>query len=217
MVTAVPPVQIGSVGLEIQVDAIRAAHPASDGLAEHWAMVTAVPGQAPGLAVQRAAQPARFGLAEHWAMVTAVPPVQAPGDAAHKSAQPASDGSAEHWAIVTAVPPVPGIVMHPPDPSGIWVEVQVCCVTHVPFSIKLGELQVTVVPPGQAPGDAAHNSAQPASDGLAEHCAMVTAVCAKLGDAPSANAAQVINVAISLLILVMRVTLVDWTKLSAQI
>jgi hypothetical protein len=36
MVTAVPPVQIGSVGLAVH-DASRAAQPASDGVAVHWA------------------------------------------------------------------------------------------------------------------------------------------------------------------------------------
>jgi len=77
MITAMPPVQIGSVGLEVQIDTIRAA------------------------------QPVRDGLAEHCAMVTAVPPVQAPGVAAHRAAQPASDGLAEHWAIVTAAPVPP--------------------------------------------------------------------------------------------------------------
>ena len=97
-----PPVQIGSVGVAVQV-AMSVAHPVSAGLAVHWAKVRLVPVHAPGLAAQSAAQPVSAGLAEHWAMVTAVPPVQIGSvglveQVAMRVEQPASVGVAVHWA-----------------------------------------------------------------------------------------------------------------------
>jgi hypothetical protein len=64
MATAVPPVQIGSAGVVVQV-AMSIAQPASDGLAVHWVKLKPVSVQAPGLAAQRAAQPGSAGLAAH--------------------------------------------------------------------------------------------------------------------------------------------------------
>ena len=65
-VVVVPPEQIGSVGLVVQV-AMMVVQPVSVGVAVHWANEGVVPVlvHAPGLAAQRAAQPAREGLAEH--------------------------------------------------------------------------------------------------------------------------------------------------------
>ncbi len=55
MVTAVPPVQIGSVGLLVQV-AMISAQPASVGLAVHWEKLNPVPvPPVPALPIQIAA------------------------------------------------------------------------------------------------------------------------------------------------------------------
>jgi hypothetical protein len=64
MVTAGRPVQIGSVGVVVQVT-MSTAHPASDGFTVHWVKLKPVLVQTPGLAAQSAAQPGSAGLAAH--------------------------------------------------------------------------------------------------------------------------------------------------------
>jgi len=122
---AAPPVQIGSVGLLLQV-AIMAAQPARVGSVVHCAKVGPLLVHAPGLAAQRAAQPAREGLAEHWAMVTVAPPVQigSVGVAVQVAMRVVHSAVGVVWALhwvkdKPVVPPVPAQI------AAVGVAVQV--------------------------------------------------------------------------------------------
>ena len=88
---------------QVQDEIVQSAvHPVSAGLAMHWATVTAVLAQAPGLAAHSAAHPEREGLKEHCARVTV--PGHVPGLKAHSAVQPVNAGLIEQLAMVAVTP-----------------------------------------------------------------------------------------------------------------
>lgn len=150
-------------GQEHFATAHSAAQPGVAGLAMHCATVTAVSGQAPGLAAHRAAHPARPGFKAHWPMVMV--PTQAPGVAEHIEVQPVRAGLMEHWAMVAA-PPVHigsfGLALHEAKSASQP--------TRLGVAVHCAKFTV-----GQIPGFAAQTLAHPGWAGLDLHCSIVTA------------------------------------------